>query len=120
MKRLLLFTTLFTLFGFTMLARNDSKIDVILKDYAVKKVTSMQQLIEFNNTQYAKLVVIEFEYLTALKCIECSVFCNKQRRIEKLEVKRDNALHKILLREQYIKYKSIEEKSIKRMPLQAS
>lgn len=80
----------------------------VLKDQAQGKVRSMQELIKFNDYQAQKLIELEYKYLVDIQEAENCIFCNKEKRIEKLNEERRINLQKYLPRDEYIKYLSTE------------
>ena len=98
-------------------AQQPSIIEDVLVGSVEEKVSSMQELIGFDDAQAQQLREMELNFLLEVNKAENCFLCNKQKRIEKLRQKRDAALQKILERDQYIKYDAIENDRIKNRPL---
>jgi hypothetical protein len=98
-------------------ARQPSVIENVLMNSVEEKVSSMQELIGFDDAQAQQLRRMELNFLLEVNKAERCFLCNKQKRIEKLKRKRDEELQKILERGQYIKYDAIENERIKKRPL---
>lgn len=114
-KTLLLSILILTIMG--MSAQQPSIIETALANSVEVKVSSMQQLIGFDDMQAQKLRKMELVFLLDVNKAEHCFLCNKQKRIEKLKQKRDAELQNILERDQYIKYDAIENERIKKVPL---
>lgn len=89
-------------------AQQPSIIENVLAHSVEEKVSSMQELIGFNDAQAQQLRQMELHFLLEVNKAERCFLCNKKKRIEKLIQKRDAKLQKILERDQYIKYQSLE------------
>ena len=107
MKRILVFTALLGMITYVS-AQQPSIIEKVFVNSVEEKITSMQELIGFDNGQAQQLKQIELSYLLDVNKAEHCFLCNKNKRIEKLKQKRDTELQKILVRDKYIKYLSLE------------
>ncbi|MDO5663965.1 MAG: hypothetical protein Q4G63_01755 [Bacteroidia bacterium] len=116
MKKLGLLVTAFIAFVTIASAQKTGIITDILKRSAEEKVTEMQKLIGFDDTQAKQLSEVEFKFLIDVQKAENCCLCNTKKRVEKLKQNRDAELQKILTREQYIKYDAVENGRIKRHP----
>ena len=93
----------------TMLsAQQPSIIERVLENSAKDKVSTMQELIGFDDQKAEHLMLIETEFLLNVNKVEHCFLCNKRKRIEKLKNKRDEALQAVLLRDEYLKYQSVD------------
>ena len=108
MKRTILSLIVFTAFIAVSPAQSTGIIADVLRQSVEQKVTSMQKLIQFDDLQAKQLYELELNYLFDVRKAENCKLCNKKKRIEKLQQKRDDGLQKILERDQYIKYQSLE------------
>lgn len=116
MKKTLLLSLLL-MFGWGISAQQNSIIENILEKSVEDKITSMQELIGFNDLQANQLRDMELDFLREVNNAEHCFLCNTQKRIEKLKQQRDAQLQKILERAQYIQYNAIENKKIEKQPL---
>ncbi|MDY9917826.1 hypothetical protein SAMN05216365_10669 [Porphyromonadaceae bacterium NLAE-zl-C104] len=116
-KILVLSILLLTIIGLS--AQQSSIIEKVLANSVEEKITSMQELIGFDDAQAQQLRETELNFLLEVNKAEHCFLCKKQKRIEKLKQERDTELQKILERDQYIKYDAIENKRIKKHPLWA-
>lgn len=118
MKKILVLVLL-SLVVMGLSAQQVSIIEDILANSVEEKVTSMQELIGFDDAQAQQLREMELNFLLEANKAENCFLCNKQKRIEKLKQKRNTELQKILERDQYIKYDAIENDRIKKHPLRS-
>ncbi len=88
-----------------------------LKKEVVEKVHKMQSIIKFDNAKVNKLVKIEYQYSLQIEKIEKCKSCNKGLKVEKLKHKKNKAIMKLLPRDEYLKYNSIENHLIKKHPV---
>lgn len=116
MKRFLVFTALLGIITYVS-AQQLSIIEKVFVNSVEEKITSMQELIGFDNGQAQQLKQIELSYLLDVNKAEHCFLCNKHKRIDKLKQKRDTELQKILERDKYIKYEAIEKDRIVKQPL---
>lgn len=119
MKKILLLTSLFLVSVMAMPAEKTTIIKDILNEYAIQKVEYLQGLIKFSDAQAKQLKEIELDFLLDVQKAENSFLCNKQKNIEKLKKEKYQAIEKILSRDEYIKYKAVDNKEIKKHPLWA-
>jgi hypothetical protein len=91
-----------------LFAQRPSIIQRVLENSAKEKVSTMQQLIGFDDARAEQLRVIETRFLLDVNRAEHCFLCNKKRRIRKLKEKRAEKLQELLDRDQYIKYEAIE------------
>lgn len=89
-------------------AQQSSIIERVLVKSVEEKVSSMQGLIGFDDAQAQQLRKVELNFLQKVNKAEHCFLCNKQKRIEKLKQERDAQIEKILERDQYVKYQSLE------------
>lgn len=119
-KFVLSLTVLFSLCGIsTLSAQKSTIIQDILVQTAIEKVTEIQKIIKFTDEDAQKLIKIEFQFLLDVEKAENCFLCNSNKRTEKLERKRQEAIEKILSRDQYLKYNAIEKGRIKKHTLHA-
>ena len=113
------FIIAFILFAATAWAQYPTDIiNNVLKKSADDKVMNMQQIIGFDDNQANQLKTLEYTFLLDVRKAENCCFCNKKKRVEKLKTKRDADLQKILERNQYMKYYTIENELFdKNVPL---
>lgn len=107
MKKILVLIALLAMITYVS-AQQPSIIEKVFLNSVEEKITSMQGLIGFDNGQAQQLKQIELRYLLDVNKAEHCFLCNKHKRIEKLKQKRDTELQKILVRDKYIKYLSLE------------
>lgn len=119
MKRYLVLAVLLAIVA-SLSARQPSIIENVLVSNVEEKVSSMQELVGFNDAQAQRLRKMELNFLLEVNKTENCFLCNKQKRIKKLKQKRDAELQKILERDQYIKYDAIENERIQKRPLWAN
>lgn len=101
-------------------AQQSSIIEKVLMNSVEEKITSMQELIGFDDDQAQQLRETELNFLLEVNKAEHCFLCKKQKRIEKLKQERDTVLQQILTREQYIKYDAIPANRINtKIPVQA-
>ncbi len=100
-------------------AQQSSIIENLLVKSVEEKVSSMQELIGFDNDQAQQLREMELHFLQKVNKAEHCFLCNRQKRVDKLKKKRDAELQTILGRDHYIKYDAIENERIKKAPLWA-
>ena len=119
MKKIL-FATIFLFCCLYMLsAQKPALIKDILEEHVALKVDKMQQLIKFGEEQRAQLQKLELNFLLDVQKAETCACCNVQKKVEKLKIKREQDLQKILTRDQFIKYDAIENNRIKKGPLRS-
>lgn len=111
-KILVLSILLLTIIGLS--AQQSSIIEKVLANSVEEKITSMQELIGFDDAQAQQLRETELNFLLEVNKAEHCFLCKKQKRIEKLKQERDTELQKILERDQYIKYQSLENDLLNR------
>lgn len=119
MKRIVLLSSLLLVCSLVFPAEKSSIIKDILKDHASQKVEYAQQLIKFTEAQAAQLMELEYNFLLDVQKAENSCWCNSVKKTVKLKEKKYKALEKILSNSEYIKYKAIDNKEIKKYPLWA-
>ncbi|SCD22234.1 putative secreted protein [Proteiniphilum saccharofermentans] len=113
MKRYLVLAVLLAIVA-SLSARQPSIIENVLVSNVEEKVSSLQELIGFDDAQAQRLRQMELNFLLEVNKAERCFLCNKKKRIEKLKEKRDTELQKILERDQYIKYQSLENDLLNR------
>ncbi|MGI6573379.1 MAG: hypothetical protein ACOX19_08240 [Fermentimonas sp.] len=91
----------------------------VLRKSVEQKVASMQELVQFDDMKAEQLFKVECAYLFEVRKVEGCMFCNKKKRIERLQENRDKNLQIILDRDQYIKYRVIEDDLVQKSPLWA-
>lgn len=119
MKKITLLLTALVVFTAMVSAQKSGIITEVLRQSAEGKVVQMKELIKFDDAQAEKLKKLEFAFLLDVQKAENCCLCNKKKRIEKLQKKRDAELQQILTRDEYIKYDAVENKKIKKHPLWA-
>ena len=119
MKRILLISSLFLVCSLVFPAEKSTVIKDILKDHAFQKVEYAQKLIKFTESQASELMDLEYKYLLDVQTAENSCWCNSVKKIARLKDKKLKVVEKILSRDEYIKYKAIDNKEIKKHPLWA-
>jgi uncharacterized protein (DUF342 family) len=108
MKKIIL--TLGILFAVVAISNAQEKgiIADVLRNNVEQKVDSMQILIGFEDEIARKLKELELKYLFDVQKAETCLLCNTKKKIKKLQSAREESLQKILPRDQYVKYHSIE------------
>lgn len=101
----------------SVMSQESSVITDILTQGVELKVSSAQKIIEFDDVKSEQLKKLELDYLLRVQKVENCFLCNKKKRINKLAIKRDNELKRILERDQYLKYKLFEDNRIKNIPV---
>ncbi len=119
MRKTILSLLLFTAVATTASAQTTGVIADVLRKSMEQKVASMQELIQFDDVKAEQLFKVECAYLFEVRKVEGCRFCNKKKRIERLQENRDKNLQIILDRDQYIKYKVIEDDLLQKSPLWA-
>lgn len=120
MKKITLLITALVAFVAVASAQKSGIIAEVLRQSAENKVVQMQELIKFDDTQAEKLKKLEFNFLLDVQKAENCCLCNKKKRVEKLQKKRDAELQQILTHEQYIKYDRVGVEEIKKYPVRAN
>lgn len=95
---------------------DESIINKVLADYVSKKVDHYQGIIKFSDTNSAKLKQLELQYLLNVKKAEDCIFCFTKKQIERLTREKYEAIEKLLPRNEFIKYKAIDNNEIKHYP----
>jgi hypothetical protein len=117
MKQILfIFLVVFAFANFTH-AQESSITHEVFSNYVEQKIERMQRLIGFSDSQATQLKDLELKFLIEVQKAENCCWCNRTRRIEKLKKQRDADLHKILDRDQYIKYDVVLKGRIKKIPV---
>lgn len=98
-------------------AQKSAIINEVLDEHVIRKVSYAQELIRFSDTQAKRLKEVEMTFLLGVRQAECRSCGNTDKRIKKLQTVKDAALQEILRPDEYIKYKAIEDKSVKPHPL---
>lgn len=96
---------------FAIIGSSKAETSIIKKAFKQSveaKIEKMQELIGFDDEQAQQLRELELNFLLEVNKAENCFLCNRKRRVEKLEQKRDAELQNILVRDRYIKYQSIE------------
>lgn len=107
MKRFLLLSTLLIVFISSSMAQS-SITENVFRDSVNHKVLRIQKSIGFDDQKAEQLKELELNFLLDVQKAETCFLCNSKRRIEKLKVRRDEELQRILSRDEFIKYQSIE------------
>lgn len=111
MKKLILLSTF--IFVIIVSAMTQSSItENVFRESVNRKVLRMQQSIGFDEQKAERLKVLELNYLLDVQKAETCFLCNSKKKIEKLKNKRDEDLQRVLSRDEYIKYLSIENNLI--------
>lgn len=108
MKKLGLLLTVFVAFVAIASAQKTGIIVDVLHKSAEDKVTRMQELIGFDDDKARQLNELEFTFLLDVRKAENCCLCNRKRKVERLKTAREEGLQKILSRDEYMKYQSIE------------
>ncbi len=121
MKKIFIFIALMT-FTLPLFSLNSGKgvIDKVLKDYVNEKVDFYQEIIKFNDERARELKKIELQYLLDVKKAEECLLCQTQKRIKKLNMKKYRAVEKLLSRDEFVKYKALENQEVRKRPEWAS
>lgn len=113
MKKLgLLLTALIAIAAITP-AQKTGIIADVLKKSAEEKVARMQEMIGFDDNKARQLNELEFTFLLDVQKAENCCLCNRKKRIEKLKTAREEGLQKLLPRDEYMKYHSIENELLR-------
>jgi len=107
MKRFILLSTLLIAFIASSPAQS-SITENVFRDSVSHKVLRMQKSIGFDEQKAEQLKVLELNYLLDVQKAETCFLCNSKKKIEKLNNKRVEELQRILSRDEFIKYQSIE------------
>lgn len=111
MKKLILLSTF--IFVIIVSAMTQSSItENVFRESVNRKVLRIQQSIGFDEQKAEQLKVLELNYLLDIQKAETCFLCNSKKKIEKLKNKRDEDLQRVLSRDEYIKYLSIENNLI--------
>ena len=114
MKQIFLTIVLALVCNTAFSAEKSTIIKDILTEHVSQNVEKMQHLINFSDAQREQLQELELIFLLDVQKAENCTCCNSQKKVEKLKVKREQNLQKILTREQFIKYDAIENNRIKK------
>ena len=109
-KFILLSTFIFVIIASAM--TQSSITENVFRESVNRKVLRMQQSIGFDEQKAEQLKVLELNYLLDVQKAETCFLCNSKKKIEKLKNKRDEDLQRVLSRDEYIKYLSIENNLI--------
>lgn len=109
-KFILLSTFIFVIIASAM--TQSSITENVFRESVNRKVLRMQQSIGFDEQKAERLKVLELNYLLDVQKAETCFLCNSKKKIEKLKNKRDEDLQRVLSRDEYIKYLSIENNLI--------
>ena len=119
MKQILLTIVLSLVCNTAFPAEKSAIIKGILTDHVSQKVEKMQRLISFSDAQSEQLKELELNFLVDVQKAENCACCSSQKKVEKLKIKREQDLRKILTDDQFFKYDAIEKDRIKKGPLRA-
>ena len=119
MKKTILSLILFSAIATTSSAQTTGIIADVLRKSVEQKVALMQELIQFDDAKAEQLFKVECTYLFEVRKVEGCMFCNKKKRIERLQENRDKNLQIILDRDHYIKYRVMEDDLVQKRPLWA-
>lgn len=109
-KFIILSTFIFVIIASAM--TQSSITENVFRESVNRKVLRMQQSIGFDEQKAERLKVLELNYLLDVQKAETCFLCNSKKKIEKLKNKRDEDLQRVLSRDEYIKYLSIENNLI--------
>ncbi|MFV0391086.1 MAG: hypothetical protein ACK5KP_04255 [Paludibacteraceae bacterium] len=119
MKRFLLLSTIALTCLSLFSAEKTSVVKDVFKAHAIQQVEYAQKLIRFTDAHAKQLVELEYQFLLDSQKAENCCICNSAKKIEKLKVDKYKKIEVILPKDEYIKYKAIDNKEIKRHPLWA-
>ncbi len=102
--------------GNAMSSDKESIITQVLKEHVNQKVNYIQSVVKFTDAQAKQLKTLELNYLLDVQKAENCFWCRTKKRVEKLKLNKYKAVEKILSKDEYIKYKAIDNKEIKRHP----
>lgn len=108
MKKVILTSVILFTALVVLSAQEKGIIAEVLRNSVEQKVDSMQMIIGFEDEIAKQLKELELKYLFGVQKAETCFLCNTKKRIKKLQRTRDEKLQKILPRDLYIKYHSIE------------
>lgn len=117
MRKFRLLFFFFTFCSVSLFSQQEGIIADILRESAEQKVITMQRLIAFDDSLVKRLTKVEVDFLFDVRKVESCWLCNRKKRIEKLQRKREEELQRILPRNQYLKYRLIEAEAIQKGPL---
>lgn len=120
MKRIIVLIVICTIGATALFAQQKGIIHTVLEKSVEAKVAAIQDVLKFSDTQAKAVKELELRYLLDVQKAERCCWCNQQKRIKKLKLKRDEALEKVLDRALYIRYKAVEEERIQPQPLWAN
>ena len=109
-KFIILSTFIFVIIASAM--TQSSITENVFRESVNRKVLRMQQSIGFDEQKAERLKVLELNYLLDVQKAETCFLCNSKKKIEKLKNKRDEDFQRVLSRDEYIKYLSIENNLI--------
>mgnify|MGYP006924659027 CR=1 FL=1 len=109
-KFIILSTFIFVIIASAM--TQSSITENVFRESVNRKVLRMQQSIGFDEQKAEQLKVLELNYLLDVQKAETCFLCNSKKKIEKLKNKRDEDFQRVLSRDEYIKYLSIENNLI--------
>lgn len=93
-KKLLLFTALF---AFILKASaQQSIIKDVFEKHVEDKISTMQKVIDISDEQAVELKKVELKFLIDVNSAENSFWCRTKRSVEKLKVKKEEQLKKML------------------------
>ncbi len=117
MKKTITLITLLLIFSVALFAGKSTIIRDLLREQASLKVENIQSIVRFDNTKEKQLVDIEYNYLLDVLKAEHGCSWNSLRKVEKLKLKKEKQLQKVLTRAEFIKYDAIEKQKIQMHPL---
>lgn len=119
MKRFFLLSAIVCISLSLFSAEKTSIVKDVFKTHAVRQVEYAQNLISFTDLQAKQLVELEYQFLLDVQKVENCRLCNSTKKIESLKTNKYKKVERILPKDEFIKYKAIDNKEIKRYPLWA-
>ena len=119
MKQTVLAIALFLMCNVVFPAEKSTITKDILTEHVTQKVEKMQRSIKFSDAQSEQLKELELNFLLDVQKAECCACCCAQKKVEKLKIKREQNLRKILTDDQFFKYDIIENDRLKKGPVRA-
>lgn len=119
MVRKILSLLVLILFSGFVFSQNYQGNNKIIKKNAEIKVKTLQSMIKFNNKKAQKLVAIEYKFDLKIEREKSQSSNHAVYNIEKLKIKKEKAVRRILSREEFLKYMAIEKQHIKKHKLRS-
>lgn len=97
--------------------RAEGEIERALKQSVEYKVEKYKGIIGFSDEKAEYVKEIELKYLMGIYNVEKRAVFNKSKKIKQIKAQRDYSLQKILERDEYIKYNSLDNELFMNVPV---